>query len=261
MLIAAAWSATFIGAALALGMGVPMLRNEALGNHSDGPLRVRFENRPTWMTDAELGPLADAVAEQLSGSPMDRAGLQRAKEALLNTGWFDEVKQVRRSGDDEVAIEASWATPFAVVREGGYDHLVDSQCRLLPRCYRPGTAPRGFMRIEGATQPRPTTYGTRWGGDDLFSAMALARLIDERAWRSQIAWIDLSECANDGCLRFKTGRGCTVKWGRAPGREGASEVPARQKLEYLGWLNDHYGRIDAGCEDQLDLLSDYASVR
>jgi hypothetical protein len=91
--------------------------------------------------------------------------------------------------------------------------------------------------------------------------MALARLIDERPWRSQVAWIELGETAKDGCLRMKTSRGCTVKWGRAPGREGAAEVPARQKLEYLGWLNDHYGRIDAGCEDQLDLLSDYATVR
>ena len=117
------------------------------------------------------------------------------------------------------------------------------------------------MRIEGMSQQRPIAYGTPWPGEDMSSAMALARLIDERPWRGQVAWIDLAETAKDGCLRMKTSRGCTVKWGRAPGREGAAEVPARQKLEYLGWLCDHYGRIDAGCEDQLDLLSDYATVR
>ena len=260
-LVAGAWAATLIGAALALGMGVPVLRAEALASRSDAPLRVRFENRPAWMNDGELGPLADTVGEHMRGSPMDRTGLSAAKDALMNTGWFEEVTQVRRSGDDEVTVEATWAIPFAVVREGGYDHLVDTQGRLLPRCYRPGTAPRGFIRIEGMTQARPITYGTPWPGEDMGSAMALARLIDERPWRNQVAWIELGETAKDGCLRMKTSRGCTVKWGRAPGREGAAEVPARQKLEYLGWLNDHYGRIDAGCEDQLDLLSDYATVR
>lgn len=192
---------------------------------------------------------------------MDRTGLSAARDALASTGWFEEIRQVRRTGGNEVIVDGEWTVPFAVVREGGYDHLVDLQGRLLPRCYRPGTAPRSLIRIEGAAQPRPTTYGTRWTGEDLFAAMAVARLIDQRPWRGQVACIDLSGLPQDGCVRLKTARGCTVKWGRAPGREGATEVPARQKLDYLGWMHEHYGRIDAGCEDQLDLLTDYVGVR
>ena len=260
-LVAAAWTTTLIAAALALGMGVPVLRADALKRRPEGPISVTFSERPAWMTDGEIGPIADLVAEQIAGSPMDRNGLERAREALASTGWFEEIRQVRRSGNDQIFVEGDWAVPFAVVREGGYDHLVDMRGRLLPRCYRPGTAPRGLLHIEGARQPRPQAYGTPWPGDDMAAAMSLARLVAETPWRAQIAWIDLGDTAQDGCLRLKTTRGCTVKWGRAPGREGAAEVPSKQKLEYLGWLHDHSGRIDAGCEDQLDLLTDYVGSR
>jgi hypothetical protein len=243
-LVAAAWAFTLIGSALALGMGVPALRRDAMSNRPDGPLQV-----------------VNLVAERITGSAMDRSGLKEAQDALLSTGWFDEVRQVRRSGVNEVTVHARWAVPFAVVREEGYDHLVDMQGRLLPRCYREGTAPRGFLRIEGAKQARPRTYGTRWPGDDMAGAMALARLVDDRPWRGQVAWIDLSETPQDGCLRMKTTRGLTVKWGRAPGHEGAAEVPAKQKLAGLDLLHDRYGRIDGGSEEELILLTDCVTVR
>ena len=255
------WAVAIAAMAAALGMGVPVLRADALRAPAAEATTVRFENRPPWMTDAEISPLADLVAEQLRSSPMDRSGLSAARDALASTGWFEEIHQLRRTGGNEVIVDGEWTVPFAVVREGGYDHLVDMQGRLLPRCYRPGTAPRSLVRIEGATHSRPTTYGTRWPGDDLFAAMAVARLIDQRPWRGQVACIDLSGMPEDGCVRLRTARGCVVKWGRAPGREGAAEVPARQKLDYLGWLHEHYGRIDAGCEDQLDLLTDCVGAR
>jgi hypothetical protein len=222
---------------------------------------VRFVHRPAWMSDAELEPLAELVADPLRGSPLQRGNLAAAREALLRSGWFEEVRQVRRTGGDEVEVDGVWTTPFAVVREGGYDHLIDLHGRLLPRCYRPGTTPRSLIRIESASQPRPAEYGTPWPGDDVQAALAVARLVDSRPWRPQVAWIDLSEVPKDGCIRLRTSRACAIRWGRAPGREGASEVPARQKLEYLDWLHQHYGRIDAGCEEQLDLLSDYVGVR
>jgi hypothetical protein len=261
LLAGAGWTVAIAAMALALGMGVPALRAEAFRSVPETAATVRFMNQPPWMTEAEISPLADLVAEQLSGSVMDRGGLAAARDALASTGWFEEIHQVRRTGGNEVIVEGEWTVPFAVVREGGYDHLVDFQGRLLPRCYRPGTSPRSLIRIEGAVQSRPSTYGTRWPGDDLFAAMAVARLIDQRPWRSQVASIDLGGMNEDGCVRLKTARGCTVKWGRAPGREGTAEVPARQKLDYLGWLHEHYGRIDAGCEDQLDLLTDCVAVR
>lgn len=261
LIVAVGWATMLAGAALGLGLGVPVLRAEALAARPDGPLHVVFADRPAWMTDGDLSPLAELVETPLLCSPMDRSGLAAAREALMASGWFEEIKQVRRSAIDEVTIEATWATPFAVIREDGYDHLVDTRGRLLPRCYRAGWAPRSLLRIEGARQPRPMTYGTPWPGEDLASAMTLARLIDDQPWRAQVAWIDLTGVPQDGCLRLRTERNCALKWGRAPGREGAAEVPARQKLDYLGWLYTHHGRIDAGCEDQLDLLTDYVGFR
>ena len=78
-LVAFAWTATLIGAALALGMGVPVLRADALKRAPEGSITVTFSDRPVWMTDGEIGPIADLVAEQIAGSPMDRHGLERAR--------------------------------------------------------------------------------------------------------------------------------------------------------------------------------------
>jgi hypothetical protein len=260
-LVAGAWAFTLIGSALALGMGVPALRNRAMASRPEGPLQVVFADRPDWMTEDMLVPLANVVAEQVTGSAMERGGLASAREALQSTGWFEEVRQVRRTGNDEVTVSGQWAVPFAVVREEGYDHLVDLQGRLLPRCYSPGTAPRSLVRIEGAGKARPRTYGARWPGDDMSAALAVARLIEDRPWCGQIAWIDIGDMSKDGCLRLKTTRGLTVKWGRAPGHEGAAEVPAKQKLAGLDALHRQYGRIDGGSEEELSLLTDCVTVR
>jgi len=260
-LVSAGWVVAIAATAMALGMGVPALRDAALASEGRRSVTVRFVQRPVWMSDAELEPLAELVADQLRGSALQQGNLAAAREALLQCGWFEEVRQVRRTGGDEVEVDAVWTTPFAVVREGGYDHLIDLHGRLLPRCYRPGTTPRQLIRIESAAQPRPDTYGTTWPGEDLQAALAVARLVDTRPWRPQVAWIDLAEMPTDGCVRLRTLRGCTILCGRAPGREGGSEVPARQKLEYLDRLHRDYGRIDALCEEQLDLRSDYVGVR
>ena len=261
MIVAVGWSVSFAVMALALGMGVPVLSREAAARKSDAPFQVYFSSRPVWMSEADLAPLAEVVAKQLNGSPMDRDGLTESREALMRTGWFSEIIQVKRSGMNEVYVDGVWTTPFAVVRDKGYDHLIDTDGKLLPRCYREGTAPSSLIRIENASFACPAAYGNEWAGKDMRGAVALARLINDHAWRGQIACIDLDRTKDDGCLRLKTNRGCTIKWGRCPGNESAAEVPARQKIEYLQWLFDHYGRIDAGCEDELNLLCDYVGMR
>ena len=261
MIVAVGWSVSFAVMALALGMGVPVLSREAAARKSDAPFQVYFSSRPVWMSEADLAPLAEVVAKQLNGSPMDRDGLTESREALMRTGWFSEIIQVKRSGMNEVYVDGVWTTPFAVVREQGYDHLIDTDGKLLPRCYREGTAPSSLIRIENASFACPAAYGNEWAGKDMRGAVALARLINDHAWRGQIASIDLDRTKDDGCLRLKTNRGCTIKWGRCPGNESAAEVPARQKIEYLQWLFDHYGQIDAGCEDELNLLCDYVGMR
>ena len=261
MIVAVGWSISFAVMALALGMGVPVLSREAAARKSDAPFQVYFSSRPVWMSEADLAPLAEVGAKQLNGSPMDRDGLTESREALMRTGWFSEIIQVKRSGMNEVYVDGVWTTPFAVVREEGYDHLIDTDGKLLPRCYREGTSPSSLIRIENASFACPAAYGNEWAGKDMRGAVALARLINDHAWRGQIACIDLDRTKDDGCLRLKTNRGCTIKWGRCPGNESAAEVPARQKIEYLQWLFDHYGRIDAGCEDELNLLCDYVGMR
>ena len=62
-------------------------------------------------------------------------------------------------------------------------------------------------------------------------------------------------------MRLRTDTGCEIVWGRAPGTETASEVPAVQKLAVLQYAFDHAGRIDAGAAHAIDLRGDFTVAR
>ena len=118
-----------------------------------------------------------------------------------------------------------------------------------------GKGPR-LLRITGVSQPRPTAFGTPWPGDEVAAALSMAALFSDRPWRTQVAGVDLSRWASDGLLRFRTDRGGEITWGRAPGREDATEVPASQKLGAMQLAFDRSGHVDGGAASALDLRGD-----
>ncbi len=244
-------------ATLIFGWSLPTLRTKALATQGQR-IEVSFVESPPWMTPADLAPLQELVAREAGTSAYDRAGLERALGALMSTGWFDSVGQVRRVGLNALEVEATFAHPTAVVADGDGDHLLDSQCRLLPRTYSAGTAPH-LPRIVGATQKRPPRAGLLWTGADLFAGVELALLVGEQRWRNQIAGVDVSAFSTDHTLTLLTSGGCRAKWGRAPGKEASAEVPAEQKLRYLDLLHAQYGRIDGAGPRAIDLSVDYVA--
>jgi hypothetical protein len=55
-------------------------------------------------------------------------------------------------------------------------------------------------------------------------------------------------------------KNCKIIWGRAPGKETASEVPATQKLAVLELAFAKSGRVDTGAAE-LDLRGDLTCAR
>jgi hypothetical protein len=244
------------GLAAAWIYGVPHLQAYALRRQSPpAAIQVSLPGRPAWV-DADLaGSLVQVAAKEIGPDPFRRDDLAAARSALLATGWFHDVTQVTRLAPGRIEIQARFVQPCAVVQDGhGRLHLVDAEARLLPRSYAADRAPR-LPTIRGAGHGPPAAPGRRWSGEDVPAAIALLRLVRERAWLDQVDHVDVARHPRDGSLRLVTDRGCTIIWGRRPGEEGGAEVPASQKLGYLDYHFRNYGHIDRGLKE-LDVTGD-----
>ena len=125
---------------VAFGWFVPNLRQSAQAVAGER-IEVSFLDTPSWMTPTDLAPIQDLVAREAGISAYDRDGLVRAQSGLLASGWFEEVRQVRRIGSASLEVDATFADPIALVVDADGEHLLDSHARLLPRTYAPGTSP------------------------------------------------------------------------------------------------------------------------
>ncbi|MSQ90696.1 MAG: hypothetical protein EXS01_04785 [Phycisphaerales bacterium] len=258
---AAVWvgagAAALVIATITFGWSIPALRRNATAKPGER-IEVSFLDAPAWMTPADLAPLQNLTAAEAGSAVYDRDGLARAQNALSATGWFEEVRQVRRVGSSALEVDASFADPTALVVDGDGEHLLDSGARLLPRTYATGTAPP-LMRILGVSLPRPTAPGQLWQGADLLAGVQMAKLVGSQRWRAQVSAIDVSAVRKDQTLTLITTSGCRIHWGRTPGTEASAEVPAAQKLRYLDLLANQYGRIDGAGQHGIDLSVDYVA--
>lgn len=253
---AAVWVVAAGGFVVAWVLGVPRLEAYAVDHQRPGPAEVRLGEVPQWVEPELETMLARTAARSIGPDPLQRGDLVTAREALLSTGWFTSVDQVRRVGHRTVEVNATFAEPFAVIRDiaGRRDHLVDTQGRLMPRAFAAG-GQKGYVAITGTTYDRPARAGMMWAGTDITAALELLALIVHQPWRSQVDRIDVTRHRQDGSLLLITDRGCTITWGRAPGEEAGGDVPARQKLGYLDYHYQHTGHIDRGLVE-LDITGD-----
>ena len=252
---AGAWVVSAVAVIAGGIVGIPRLEAYASSQPRAEPLEIRFTEAPGWVEGDLKTMLLQTARQHLSGDPLARHELVVAREALLATGWFDRIDQVRRVRDDLVEIEGRFATPRAVIRDSRGDHLIDDQGRLLPRTYPVGRA-GGLPAITGVVGVRPAEPGRRWEGAEVSAALRLLQQIAGRPWRHQLAAVDVSKHGRDRSIRLITDRGCSIIWGRAPGDEAAGEVPADRKIGYLDYHYEHYGHIDRGFTRDLDIRGD-----
>ena len=249
---ATAWMAVLGAGVVAWAVGVPALEARAMARESGEDVRVRFLDAPAWMNGDLEAHLVLTARQQLRSDPLQRVDLADARTALLATGWFIDVRQVRRVTSALVEIDAEFVQPYAMVRDFEGDHLIDPNGRLLPRSTPVGQSGR-FIVIRGVSEPRPRRAGQLWTGDDITAALRLKRLIDTRPWSHQVVGIDTGGFADRRQLRLVTDKGHRIVWGRPPGEETAGEVDTDRKVYYLDYPFEHFGHIDGGYEGNLDI--------
>jgi hypothetical protein len=257
VLVVAAWALGAGGLVSAWVLGVPRLEAYAAAQPQPDGVEVRFLDRPPWLDGDLEADLVRAAQETIDADPYNRQGLVVAREKLLATGWFDEIAQVRRVNLGLVEVDARFARPFAVIREPGAAaaHLVDPRGRLLPRAFPTGQA-GPFTTIVGVGFDRPSRAGELWPGSDVTAALKVLHLIHDRPWRGQVAEINMTSYLREASIRLVTDRGCVILWGREPGKEHGGEVSAQQKLSYLDYHHEHYGHIDRGFLQEIDITGD-----
>jgi hypothetical protein len=246
------WVAGAVAVAAGWWLGVPRLRDHARSGQAALVVDVEFREAPAWATEELLGGLRHAVLRRLDADPFDREGLVAARAALADTGWFADVRQVRRLAPGRIVVDAQFVDPFVVVRDRDGDHVVDRDGRLVPRTFAPDAAPE-FVVIRGAFFDRPRRPGEIWPGADIAAALALCRTIEDRPWRRQVRGIQVSEYAQREVLYMVTDRGHRILWGRPPGAERPGEASLEQKLLHLDFPHEHFGHIDGGYDGDLDI--------
>lgn len=251
-----AWLGT-VGVIVALATVVlPNLRATAYGS-TQGRTSIRFPNAPRWMTAAEMKPIEEACQSIVAGGS-GRDMLQTLQRYLGSTGWFESIEQVRLADQDLVEVIATYATPTALVADGGIDHLCDARGRRMARDYSAKAGP-ALVRVLGLPGPAPAVAGA-WSGEALTDAIDLLHAIDAQPWRSQITAVGVGRHGKDGTLELVTTGGSTIVWGRSPAAASPAEVPTGQKLEYLSFLYAKHGRIDHGHPTSIDVRVDCASA-
>ncbi|MDZ4753713.1 MAG: hypothetical protein SGJ11_04365 [Phycisphaerae bacterium] len=263
----AAAVATLVG--VGVFRGVPALRAMAEARAAIDPAQVRvtFTGVPPWMPAATIHTLGDGARAVLARdgrpvSPLDGAALKGVHQQLLATGWFERVEQVRRTAIDELTVTAEFRTPFAMVRWGDDDHLVDARGLRLPLVYSGDAERPALPLIVGVTMPKPAEPGTAWLGSDVRAALNLARVLRGRSWfvNGQVRSIDASRFASHRVLQLITDRGLRIVWGGDPDDRSLGEMPAERKLAGLDGLYRETSRIDDRSGGTVDLRFDLVTV-
>lgn len=254
---AAAW--LIFGGVIVAAWWLGVSRLEAyVGDRTDiQRVRITFRDAPAWIEGDLRDRLVRTIAPILHGDPLQRASLIEAREALLITGWFDAVEQVRRVETGRFEIDARFVDPYAVVRHGQYDHLIDPTGRLLPMQFPIGASER-FIAILGTHFDPPMRPGLQWEGADLAAALHVHRLIETQRWREQIRAIDVSGNFRGGPIRLVTDRDSIIVWGSPPGEEAPLESLTERKLAYLNHHFEQHGHIDRGIRGEVDITNHIA---
>ena len=246
--------------------GVPKLRQrlDAQVMASAGPTTVDYTNAPGWFDGKRRAEVSERVAMAVGdGSVLDPNRLAKARASLLTTGWFQSIEQVRLTDAGGFLVEATFVRPFAVIRHGEFDYLVDEGGRLLPMQWTAGHRPAEphYIAIVGTSEPNRGDYGSPWPGVDVAAGLELARLLIAKPWCPEVAAIDLRQYAQDQTLSLITRSNGRLLWGRAPNDRSVAEVTPDAKLRTIDFLYASQRRIDSGGGRTIDLRGDLVTVR
>ncbi|MEM1166347.1 MAG: hypothetical protein AAGI30_08670 [Planctomycetota bacterium] len=204
-----------------------------------------------------IDTMVRAELEQIVGDdPFDRAALHRARDRLLDTGWFAEVGEIRRVAGNRVLVSGVVARREAAVlvqsrAHGRGEHVIDRFGVPLELPADVSPPPELFRVFNPTMMPKTITMGGRsridrreaWRGADVEAALDLLAFIDQEAGYS-IQGVDLSAYSSRGELRLITDRGGALVWGGPVGSAHAGEVSDERKLAHLRLVLAEGDRLD-----------------
>jgi hypothetical protein len=231
-----------------LGTGVATAGwlTSTLHDHVHQPIEevtIRFIDSPAWIGDSLHDHLASTAAPWLLGTRLHHNDLVQTRMALLDSGCFSSVRQVRRVGPSIVEIEADFLRPRATIIDADGPLLIDATGQVLPSGFHVQTDST-LISIRNPAYDRPTEGRGHWPGADVSAALSVLDLLGQQDWAGQITAVDLSNYERRGELVLVTDTQSRIVWGSAPGEEAALEALADKKIERLAWLHAHHGRID-----------------
>ncbi|HJN79288.1 MAG: hypothetical protein QF723_00550 [Phycisphaerales bacterium] len=236
--------------AIGLAVAAPSLER-AVSATAPRPSEVRFVDTPDWIGDSLIEHLGRIATSHITESIPEQAQLVAIHNALDNSGWFDNVRQVRRTASGDIEVAAVFLNPVAVVTDEHGDVLVDGIGQPLPDGTRMSNEDH-HLRITNPGQNRPTRPRRIWQGDDVAAALRLLAVLDGRNWTNQVAAIDLADFNRSGSLVLMTTHSRII-WGSPPGEETPLETLTDRKLLRLNEGFQTTGRIDQHHRGILDL--------
>ena len=249
--------------------GVPKLQQRLLAQSlelrsTSGNGAVSYTQLPAWFDETRQQQVSARVASAVGDlSTIDQSRLSRARDAMLSTGWFDDISQISLADGGGFLVDATFLRPFAIVRHGDFDFLVTPEGRLMPMDWPAGHRPATphYVALLGAANAAPPAIGDAWKGSDVAAGLELARAISSQPWFELVSGIELSRYSSENALVLVTRDGGHVIWGRAPDDRTVAEVPTETKLSTLDYLYRSTQRIDSGGGRTLDLRGDLVTVR
>lgn len=192
----------------------------------------------TWVPEALRRDLIETVRSAVGTDPFARGSLERARQRLVATGWFESVAQVRRGAGGVIHVEATWRVPAALVRHRDREYLVarGGEVLKIPESapVAPGTMPMLHTPHLGPpTDDSGVVYGVAWRGGDVQAGIALIRYLRPIPEFRRVAGVDLSGFMQRGHLTVLTDAGSRIVWGTPPGAAGPGEVSAEKRLGRL----------------------------
>lgn len=246
----------FGAAAMVLMVEAPRIQHRLAARSTSEPARIIIEwpisngASATWLpSEVQHELLASAYHElERHPDPFSGVALSRIAASLEATGWFDQIRRVKRESGNTIRVEAAWRIPAAVVRHGNVDYLISRRGELLRLEYQPNRSP--LPAIIGARFDPPSingqlAYGEPWPGADVRAGLEVLTMVNSRPWRDQVAAVDVSNYLALRRLELITQWDGRAIWGGAPSDAIPGEVTAQRKLQRLDVLYHQFQRIDA----------------
>lgn len=210
--------------------------------------RAGDDPNQTWLPKVDQDDiLRRARAAVRAPAPLSAAPLAQITAALDETGWFRTPPSARRDGNGAITVDADWRVPAAVVRHGGWDHLVSWRAMPMPRRYGPGSSNQRVI-LNAAFAPGPTenpadTYRRPWPGEDVAAALEILRVLAQHDLVAEVEAIDVAHHAS-GMIELATVHGSRIEWGAAPGDWRPGQATDDERIARLKRLSAEFGRID-----------------